>query len=175
MTAAATASGGNRPGPAAEADRSDLGRLRAETPRSNPVEYWAQVRAEGLVYGRGGAWVPYVLGTFRSISPVLAVHWVRGQALCVADRLDPDPAFSPWLPVRAAGCAGAAGHDAPSALRAWATGPGAECVARGDTRGGRAVLVTASDADCTYTLSVRPVRMSAPADGFLTEMGRAMG
>lgn len=133
-----------------------------------PVGYWAEVRARGLVYGRGGACVPYVLSTFRSISPVLALRWLRGEALRVADRLDPDPVRSPWLPVRA-GRGGVTGHDAPTVLRAWAAGPGAGCAARRDIKGGRPLLVTASDADCTYTLSVRPVRLPGDAGRFLRD------
>ncbi|WP_405671371.1 hypothetical protein [Streptomyces sp. NBC_01530] len=130
--------------------------------KTEPSGYWAEVRAEGRVYGMGET-VPYVLGTFESISPVLVLRWLRGEALRIAERLDPDPAHSRWFPARTE-CEAAPVHDAPTELRTWAADPEEEREARGHIKGGHPLFVTASDADCTYTLSVWPVRLSGEPD-----------
>ncbi|MDH2393363.1 hypothetical protein QCN29_32285 [Streptomyces sp. HNM0663] len=130
------------------------------TGSGEPAGYWAEVRAEGPVYGTGEI-VPYVLSTTASISPVLVLRWLRGEALRIADRLDPDPQRSTWVqptmravtvPVR----------DCPAELRVWATDPNELREAREHIKGGHPLFVTVPDADCTYTLSVWPVRL--PAD-----------
>lgn len=62
--------------------------------------YFAEVRCEGRPFG-SDVTASHVLGTFRTISPVLAVRWLRGQARHLAERLDPDPERAPWVrPVR---------------------------------------------------------------------------
>ncbi|MFJ4884507.1 hypothetical protein [Streptomyces sp. NPDC088731] len=38
----------------------------------------------------GGEMASYVLGTFRTVSPVLAMRWLGGQALWIADRIGAD-------------------------------------------------------------------------------------
>ncbi|GAB3951752.1 hypothetical protein [Streptomyces sparsus] len=122
---------------------------------TEPADYRCEVRAEGLVYGTGET-VPYVLGTFRTISPVLALRWLRAEALRIADRLDPDPQHSAWVrpfmrlpsvPL----------PDCPTGLRVWAADQGGQREARRHIRSGRLLSATFSDADCTYTLSVLPV------------------
>ncbi|MER6527607.1 hypothetical protein [Streptomyces sp. NPDC001508] len=130
--------------------------------RPEPAGYWAEVRAEGPVYGTGET-VQYVLGTFQSISPVLVLRWLRGEARRVADRLDPDPAdypaFDRWpwaieldsVPV----------PDCLTELRVWADDPDEERAAREHIKGGHPLFIKVPDADCTYTLSVWPVRLPA--------------
>ncbi|GAA4782487.1 hypothetical protein GCM10023329_35620 [Streptomyces sanyensis] len=128
--------------------------------RSDPAGYWAEVRAEGPVYGTGET-VQHVLGTTQSISPVLALRWLRGEALRIADRLDPDPLRSMWVQpaIRAATVPV---PDCPAELRAWATDPDRQREAREHIKDGHPLFITVPDADCTYTLSVWPVRL--PAD-----------
>ncbi|EGX55745.1 hypothetical protein SZN_31369 [Streptomyces zinciresistens K42] len=126
-----------------------------------PAGYWAEVRAEGPVYGTGET-VQYVLGTAQSISPVLVLRWLRGEALRIADRLDPDPRRSAWVqPTMRA--ATVPMPDCPAELRVWATDPDEQRAAREHIKGGHPLFVDVPDADCTYTLSVWPVRL--PADG----------
>ncbi|WP_432066389.1 hypothetical protein [Streptomyces sp. C10-9-1] len=128
--------------------------------RSDPAGYWAEVRAEGPVYGTGET-VQHVLGTTQSISPVLALRWLRGEALRIADRLDPDPDRSAWVQP-AMRVATVPVPDCPAGLRVWATDPDRQHEAREHIKGGHPLVITVPDADCTYTLSVRPVRL--PAD-----------
>nr|WP_205616040.1 hypothetical protein [Streptomyces harenosi] len=102
------------------------------------------------------------MGVFRTISPVLALRWLRGQARRIADGLDPDPGVSSWFHAHA--CEADPTEDAPTALRDWAADPDEERVARGHIKAGHPLLVTALDLDCAYTLSVRPIRV--PAERF---------
>ncbi|KUN94035.1 hypothetical protein AQJ67_37360 [Streptomyces caeruleatus] len=117
------------------------------------------------MYGTGET-VQYVLGTFQTISPVLVLRWLRGEALRIANRLDPDPADYPafsrgfW----AIECDSVPYPDAPSELRVWASDPDEERGAREHIKGGFPLFVRVPDEDCTYTLSVWPVRMSAESD-----------
>ncbi|WP_432137496.1 MULTISPECIES: hypothetical protein [unclassified Streptomyces] len=128
--------------------------------RPDPAGYWAEVRAEGPVYGTGET-VPYVLGTTQSISPVLVLRWLRGEALRIADRLDPDPHRSAWVqPTMRAATVPV--PDCPAELRMWATAPDEQREAREHIKGGHPLFVKVPDTDCTYTRSVWPVRL--PAD-----------
>lgn len=138
--------------------------MRADdaTGKPPPAGYWAEVRAEGPVYGTGET-LQYVLGTFQTFSPVLVIRWLRGEAVRIADRLDPDPGRSPWFPTPT-GCEAAPVHDAPTELRMWATRSEGEREAREHIKGGHPLFVTATDPDCTYVLSVWPVRLSAESD-----------
>ncbi|MBW1603387.1 hypothetical protein JJV70_15005 [Streptomyces sp. JJ66] len=125
--------------------------------------YAAEVRAEGPVYGTREV-VTYVLATFQTISPELALGWVRGQALWLASRLDPDPARSAWArPVTRQSSVPL--PDAPAELRAWAgrPDPAGERAACAYLTAGYALALVVPDADCTYTLSLRPVSLPAPA------------
>lgn len=50
-------------------------------------------RCEALAmefFGDTGRMERHVLGTFRTISPMLALRWLGGQALWIADRIDAD-------------------------------------------------------------------------------------
>ncbi|MFE6493863.1 hypothetical protein [Streptomyces sp. NPDC057748] len=90
--------------------------------------------AEGLVCGTDGT-ARYVLGAFRTISPVLALRWLGGQALWIVDRLDLD--------------------DHLAELRAWYEDHASQRAARAHIRTGASFLLVVPDEDCTYTLSVR--------------------
>ncbi|MDT9681474.1 hypothetical protein RND61_05215 [Streptomyces sp. TRM76323] len=119
--------------------------------------YGCEVRAEGPVYGTGET-AQYVLGTFQTISPVLALRWLRGEALRIADRLDPDPNRSAWVrPAMRQGTAAA--PDCPTELRVWADGLEEQRAAREGIKGGDPLFVVVRDTDCAYTLSVWPVRL----------------
>lgn len=50
--------------------------------------YWCEVLAEGEVYGTRES-VPYILGTFQTISPKLALRWLQSEAERIADRPGP--------------------------------------------------------------------------------------
>ncbi|MFC9752819.1 hypothetical protein [Streptomyces sp. NPDC056921] len=90
--------------------------------------------AEGPVRGTDET-ARYVLGTFRTISPVLAPRRLGGQALWIVDRLDLD------------------GHLAE--LRAWYEDRATQRAARAHIRTGASFLLVVPDEGCTYTLSVR--------------------
>lgn len=99
------------------------------------TSYRCEAIAEGLVCGTGET-ARYVLGAFRTISPVLALRWLGGQALWIVDRLDLD--------------------DHLAELRAWCEDRESQRAARAHIRAGASFLLVVPDADCTYTLSVRP-------------------
>ncbi|MGW4203019.1 hypothetical protein [Streptomyces sp. NPDC004726] len=67
------------------------------TPADTPAgarSYRAEVPAEGVVSGSGQR-VRVVLDAFASPYPRRALRWMRGQALRLANGLDPDPATGP--------------------------------------------------------------------------------
>ncbi|MFJ6566880.1 hypothetical protein ACIQNU_05635 [Streptomyces sp. NPDC091292] len=125
----------------------------------DPEGYWSEVRAEGPVYGTSEA-AQYVLGTFQTISPILALRWLQGEALRIADRLDPDPTHSPWVQP-AMRTAIVPVPDCPTDLRVWAEDPEEQRAARDHIKAGHPLFVKVPDADCTYTLCVWPVRLPA--------------
>ncbi|MGW1186780.1 hypothetical protein [Streptomyces sp. NPDC002559] len=102
-----------------------------------------------------------MLGTFRTISPVLALRWLGGQALWIVDRLDPDPARSTWVrpSMRLPGAPGTLGPDHSAELRAWYRDRNGRRAAHAHLKNSHPLLVVVPDADCTYTLSVRPDRV----------------
>ncbi|MFF8383616.1 hypothetical protein [Streptomyces kanasensis] len=124
-----------------------------------PAGYRSEVLAEGPVYGTGRV-VRYVLGAFRTISPVLALRWLRGEALRIADRLDPDPSRSAWVRP-AVRVVSVPVPDCPARLRAWATAPDRQRAARERIKNGHPLSVEVPDVDCAYILSAWPVRLSA--------------
>ncbi|MGW7353968.1 hypothetical protein [Streptomyces sp. NPDC054784] len=124
--------------------------------------YCAEVRAQGPVYGTG-EYAEYVVATCRTLSPVLALRWLRGQAVRVADLLDPDPTTSPWVRPGMRTDTTTPVPDCPTELRAWAADLTAQYEARRQLRDGFPLLATFPDTDCTYTLSVWPVPESAEA------------
>ncbi|MER5495961.1 MULTISPECIES: hypothetical protein [unclassified Streptomyces] len=109
-----------------------------------PGGYLCEAVAEGPVYGTGQT-ARYVLGTFRTISPVLALRWLGGQALWIVDRLDPDPARSAWV------------------RPAWYRDRNGQRAAHAHLKDGHPLLVVVPDADCTYSLSAHPERAARPA------------
>ncbi|MGW2177136.1 hypothetical protein ACWCXX_03385 [Streptomyces sp. NPDC001732] len=125
---------------------------------SEPAGYLCVALAEGLVYCTGKT-TQYVLGTFRTISPVLALRWLGGQALWIVDRLDPDPRRSPWvqpfmrLP---AAPTPVSVRDRPAELLAWYRDREGQRAAHAHLKNGHPLLVVVPDTDCTYTLSVHP-------------------
>ncbi|WP_415956386.1 hypothetical protein [Streptomyces sp. 021-4] len=126
---------------------------------AEPAGYWAESRAEGPVYGTGET-AQFVLGTFQTISPVLVLRWLRGEALRIADRLDPDPKHSVWVqPSMRADTVPV--PDCPAELRVWVE-EFEEREAREHIKGGHPLFEKFPDADCTYSLSVWPVKL--PAD-----------
>lgn len=114
-------------------------------------EYHCDVIAEGPVYGTGDR-VAVVLGTFTTVSPKLALRWIGGQALRIANGLDPG-----WArPIK--DTEHTPGPDGPTVLRAvhlgieWLHGP------REQLRAGAPVSLVISDGgNGTYTLAVWPV------------------
>ncbi|MEU9314246.1 hypothetical protein [Streptomyces sp. NPDC048295] len=108
-----------------------------------PTSYQCAAIAEGLVHGTGRT-ARYVLGAFRTISPVLALRWIGGQALWIVDRLGLDPRL---------------GHL--SELRAWYQDRESQRAAQAHIRSGAPLLVVVPDTDCTYTLSVRSVEQAS--------------
>ncbi|WP_329591663.1 hypothetical protein OG298_25035 [Streptomyces sp. NBC_01005] len=117
----------------------------------------------------------HVLGTFRTISPVLALRWLGGQALWIADRIDADPDADPdtdphsesglgprtglersaWVqPLRRLPVGST--PDRPAELRAWYEDRQGQRAARAHIKSGNPFLVVVPDVDCTYTLSVHP-------------------
>ncbi|MFE6663820.1 hypothetical protein ACFVFH_09650 [Streptomyces sp. NPDC057697] len=104
--------------------------------------YLCEAVAEGLVCGADET-ARHVLGTFRTVSPVLALRWIGGQALWIVDRLGLDPRLG-----RAA------------ELLAWYEDRESQRATHAHLKGGAELLVVLPYADCTYTLSVRPA--SAP-------------
>ncbi|MFD8823081.1 hypothetical protein ACFV1C_12075 [Streptomyces sp. NPDC059605] len=129
------------------------GRSGANGPRQ-PGGYLCEAVVEGPVYGTGDT-ARYVLGTFRTISPVLALRWLGGQALRIVDRLDPDPRHSAWVQPSMR-LPGAPGPDHSAELRAWYQDRDGQRAAHAHLKNGNPLLVVVPDAGCTYTLSVRP-------------------
>ncbi|MFF3953685.1 hypothetical protein ACFYY1_10785 [Streptomyces sp. NPDC001890] len=122
------------------------------------ASYRCEAVAEGLVYGTDEA-ARYVLGSFWTISPVLALRWLGGQALWIVDRLDLD--------------------DQLAELRAWYEDRESQRAAHAHIKGGAPLLVVVPDEDCTYTLSVRYVEQAhvtalrcRPGEGSTSEIAR---
>ncbi len=96
--------------------------------------YWCEVLAEGEVYGTREM-VSYVLSTFQTISPKLALRWLQSEAERIADRLDPDPARSawvePWMRVDTVPV-----PDCPTECRVWSLDPEEHQAARDSSRTG---------------------------------------
>ncbi len=130
------------------------------TGTGEPAGYRAELRADGPVYGTGES-AQYVLSTYQTFSPVLALRWLRGEALRIADRLDPDPKRSGWVqPSMRADVVPV--PDCPAELRVWADEFN-EPAAREHIKSGHPLFETFPDVDCVYSLSVWPVLF--PADG----------
>ncbi|MEU6012778.1 hypothetical protein ABZ826_01585 [Streptomyces sp. NPDC047515] len=107
------------------------------------TSYQCEALAEGIGCGTDET-ARYVLGTFRTISPVLALRWLGGQALWIVDRLGLDPHL---------------GHLAE--LRAWYEDRESQRAAHAHIKSGAPLLVVVPDTDCIYTLSVRSVEQAS--------------
>ncbi|MFI5940681.1 hypothetical protein ACIBCB_10555 [Streptomyces uncialis] len=111
--------------------------------------------AEGEVYGTGET-VPYVLGTFRTISPKLALRWLQGEAARIADRLDPDPECclwaKPWMRLDTVPV-----PDCPTELRFWSLDAEERQAARDQLKDGAPLSVVIPDTGCRFTLTAWPV------------------
>lgn len=103
------------------------------------TSYRCEAIAEELGHGTDET-VRYTLGTFRTISPVLALRWLGGQALWIVDRLGRDPR---------------PGHLGE--LLAWYDDRESQRAAHAHIKTGAPLLVVIPDADWTYTLSLRSV------------------
>ncbi|MGW4031040.1 hypothetical protein ACWEFL_17265 [Streptomyces sp. NPDC004838] len=124
------------------------------TPPSTPA-YRAQVTAEGLVSGSGRR-VRVVLGVFSSPYPGRVLRWLRGQALRLADGLDPDPEAGPVhsgalvpVPYSLTFLLG----DGPALLRQWADSSSELRKALGQLAGGEPFLLVVSDHSGVYVLT----------------------
>ncbi|MER5891213.1 hypothetical protein ABT160_46025 [Streptomyces sp. NPDC001941] len=130
------------------------------TSQLEPAGYWCEALAEGVVYGTHET-VPYVLGTFQTISPKLALRWLQGEAARIADRLDPDPEHSawaqPWMRVIPTPL-----PDSPTQLRCWASDPEGEHAAREQLRDGAPLSLVIPDIGCSYIFTAWPVNIPAP-------------
>lgn len=124
------------------------------------ADYRCEVLAAGLVYGKGFE-MPYVLAAFQTISPVLALRWLRGEALHIADRLDPDPTRSAWVQPTMRQDSTLA-PDCPTELRFWCASREQQRAARERIKSGDPLFVVVPDMDCRFTFSVWPVRVTPP-------------
>ncbi|MGW7705787.1 hypothetical protein [Streptomyces sp. NPDC054771] len=136
-------------------------------------------------FGGTGEMARHVLGTFRTVSPVLAMRWLGGQALWIADRIDtdadpdadpdsesdadsdldldpdsglgprPGPGCSAWVQPLKRLPVGST-PDRPAELRAWYEDRQGQRAAQAHIKSGNPFLVVVPDTDCTYTLSVHP-------------------
>ncbi|MEW5356001.1 hypothetical protein [Streptomyces sp. 16-176A] len=125
------------------------------------LAYWCEALAEGEVYGTRET-VPYVLGTFHTISPKFALRWLQGEAARIADRLDPDPERSAWVkswmqmgtvPV----------PDCPTELRFRVEDADEQHSARDQLKDGAPLSVVIPDKGCRFTLTVWPVAVPRPS------------
>lgn len=100
--------------------------------------YRVEVRAEMPTSGTGRG-RPLVLGVSESISPKLAVRWLRGEARKIADQLD------------------ASELDCAAKLRAWSGSSEEERAAREYIKSGFLMIAEFPAGDCTYSLAAWPV------------------
>ncbi|NJQ06115.1 hypothetical protein [Streptomyces lonarensis] len=116
----------------------------------------------GAEWHLGGGW---------STTAALALGWMRGAALRLADALDPRPSDGPFPP----GCLRHAAPDDgnPGAVfRDWAADIDYQAVQQAALDAGRPVSVNSrgpdvvcgsGEVDVLYSLSARPVRAGAPS------------
>ncbi|KDR61298.1 hypothetical protein AB0F32_18335 [Streptomyces albidoflavus] len=122
---------------------------------SGAVRYLAEV------YGGDGARSLWLGGT---VAPTrcLALRWLRGQAVRIADGLDPGPDRA-WAPPGTLWTTPHAGADAPTQLRYWAADMGLQETAFRYLADGMPYGFLARDASGWYRLYARPVHVpSAP-------------
>ncbi len=130
---------------------------RREPDSAPPHAYRALVFAEGPVVGtgrRGRA----VLGSFASPYPGRVLRWLRGQALRIADGLDPDP--SAWMnPTVLFPDPDAHPGDVPATLRDWALRDGVRNEARRLLLAGEPFAFLSSDHSGAYALTAWPLHL----------------
>ncbi|RLU86238.1 hypothetical protein CTZ27_24990 [Streptomyces griseocarneus] len=146
--------------------------LRSEHSAADSMPgYWCEAIAEGPVYGRD-EWGRSVLGIFPTPFVGRALRWLRGQALRIADGLDPDPQATPALrgALRSAESATEFRFgDAPTALRNWANAEWTRQAAYDQLRGGEQFHLVAEDATGRYVLAAWPVDVPARPDPLSAE------
>ncbi|MFJ6655029.1 hypothetical protein ACIQNG_01490 [Streptomyces sp. NPDC091377] len=139
-----------------------------------PHAYWAEITAEGPVYGRCQN-VRVTLGRFRSPFIKPALGWAARRALHIAERLDPAPGV-PWCPapaLRPAPDALAAEGDVPTRLRQWAASETEQLDAYRQLRGGDPWALIIADHSGIYSFTVWPVNTrTAPHPPLPTLRGR---
>lgn len=119
------------------------------------------VRHLAEVYGGDGARSLWLGGT---VAPTrcLALRWLRGQAVRIADGLDPGPDRA-WAPPGTLWPTPQTGADAPTHLRSWAGDLGLQEAASRRLADGMPYGFLARDASGWYRLYARPVHIpSAP-------------
>ncbi|MFD7611018.1 hypothetical protein [Streptomyces sp. NPDC059828] len=135
--------------------------------------YWCEVVA---YYPDGG--MEWFLGGYRATSPRLAVRWLRGQALRLANALDPIPGMGP-LPPEALQEANPKAPNPGHILRKWAGDQRAQDWQMAELVDGRSFAVMSggpdrlmghSDLDLYYALEVRPMVRSFVTDWRLQEV-----
>ncbi|MFE7132425.1 hypothetical protein ACFVIM_16360 [Streptomyces sp. NPDC057638] len=126
------------------------------TPYPPYPSFLCYVLVEGPVHG-SGAVLPFVLAVQRTATPDDALRWLQRQARWVADRLDPDPAVSPWV-VPAMRTDRVPVPDAPTEIRVWSDAPDEERAARARLDQGVAVSVVIPDGPDRYTFAICPQR-----------------
>ncbi|PBC82989.1 hypothetical protein SAMN05428954_4344 [Streptomyces sp. 2112.3] len=127
--------------------------------RGSTRAYWCEVIAEGPA---NGMWVPITLGTCQTISPKLALRWLRGQARRIADGLDPSPGSS-WIKGRVLVCISSQLADASVELRRWCADAESQRTAQQQIRDGSPLTFTTADHTGRYSLTVWPVDIPAPS------------
>ncbi|WP_405643034.1 hypothetical protein [Streptomyces uncialis] len=130
---------------------------------SHPLEYHAEVTAEGFVYG-GERRARVVLGEFRAHFIRPAVAWLNAKALMIANRLDPHPRSS-WCPPQALqvipDSVGAQLGDVPAQLRAWAVCRDERRQVIERLREGDPFALIVSDHSGVYAFTLWPVTVAA--------------
>ncbi|MFR9723762.1 hypothetical protein ACL02R_10410 [Streptomyces sp. MS19] len=125
-------------------------------------------RYEAEVWG-GDAARSVQLGAHAAVSRRLVLWWLRGQALRVADGLDPDPARGRY-PGAMAVVSSVPGRDAPTMLRRWAADLGRQEQAAWYLAAGVQFRLAVQDGDgCWYVLLARQM---ARRERFIEKRGR---
>ncbi|MFC0598791.1 hypothetical protein [Streptomyces palmae] len=114
--------------------------------------YRAEVLAEGPVDGHMKR---VCLGRHQTPSAADALHWLRVQAVRVADGLDLDPR-TPWLAGRSLRTVPDALADVPTEFRQWCADPDRQLWALRQLEEGVPVVVAATDHTGRYSLTAWP-------------------
>lgn len=123
-----------------------------------PREYACEVVAAGAVYGTNLV-VPHRVSAYRTAEPERALAWLRGEALRIADLLDPDPVRSVFWVTE---CEELPVPDAPTELRYWATDLEEQAAATARVGGGRSFSTVVPDVGCRWNLIIWPMAVGPP-------------